>query len=220
MNKQLLLKSSYFLILYVSLSLLIQQTPLKKALPVFYCAIGNTFNSTFYNGGEISFRNITDEERIGKRKAEYEKYDVLMIFMSQQQKEKAREKARIAGRKTTEITPMQFTINSWNNLGIFIVYFTSLIIVSSVNLKKKTISFSFGLVLIILFISIKNWFSQSVKFAENYPRFQAGIESETGLKIAHQIYLLVNFMGFGLLIVSTIWVLLIGNSLIKKPESL
>ncbi len=217
-NNTLLLRAGAFFVVYLAFTALFQFTPLKHALSAYVCGIGNTFNSTYYNGGEVKFRQIVDEERKGPRLEEYRGFDVLVTLKSEKQKQIAIEKAKKQGLSQAQITPIQYADSSWNLLGIILSFYLALLIVTPVSIKRKLIASIIGIIVLSLLVATKFWFSLGTKYATYYERFQAGFEGDFAITIVNRLHLLIDFMGFGLLMACLLWLALCGSKIIKIGE--
>ncbi len=204
MNNQLLIKRiGLFFLLYFSFVLLAQTSKGKEKLAQYYCWLGNTFVSTYYNGGNISYRPITKKEQ-----AKFKDFDVLVFMTSEQQIESAKKQARLARKKTIDITPVHYPANSWVKMGIFFAFFFSLVICTPINWRQKLLSVFIGFILLSALVSFQFWIAVGSNINQYQEIFSAGFQNESIIFLIKKLNIIIQFMGFGLVTALIIWMVL------------
>ncbi len=173
----------------------------KKVASNFFRSHSLYWFSDCMNGGKVEINRISEDH-----------YDTLVTMTSKTQIDKAMNKARRLGQKTTKINPVKFPLNSWTFCGLFFAFFSALSLAAPFSWKRKLFVLLLGLPILYAFIFSKFWLSLLLRFSNFYKRFEVGISNSTLLDIINYINLIIGYPYFGLVFTAFITIVLFALS--------
>lgn len=212
----ILKRAAIFIGVYLLLIIVSEFGGLKNGAQKHVKAVANFALSSFGNGGKVEFEDITKKAD----KVKYKDYDILVSMTSQQQLDRVMAKARLEGKKTTQIYPTSFGINSWVHFGMLFCFFIALLIALPATWKNRILLFITGFIFIDLYLIFKLWVSLNLKYSVRYEKFQVGWTNNFAIEALNHVSNIITFPFFGFLLVVIMSLLFFDKKALNNQASM
>lgn len=211
MKTNWIIKSAFILLgTYILLLGIVHSINFQQIHHQYFIKKNNVFFAAYGNGGQVKFYEVP--KAYEKR---YLTYDVLIKLSSEQQRKRAIDKARKAGKAKVTYEPVQYDINTWATYGMLYIFLLAFVIALPLKWKNKLFTLIVSFILTEAFFMLKIWVLLTLKFSLWQKKFEVGWTNEFLIDLLNYFLIIITFPFFGMLFIVIVNLLVSGRKLPK-----
>lgn len=215
MKNNWIIKRAFILIgVYVLLLGLVHLANFQNIHHQYFIKKNNYFFATYGNGGKVNFNEVPKAQQ-----NRFVEYDVLIKLSSEQQRQRAINKARKERKSRITYEPVQYDINSWSVYGMLYVFLLAVVIALPLHLKNKLGALVGSFLLLELFCLLKMWVLLTLKFSIWYDKFEVGWTNDFLVDMLNYFLIIITYPFFGMVFIVIVNFLINSNQLFALNTS-